>query len=77
MYDGSSDNKSKKNLCERVLNEYPEIGRYQRELQDLDIYRDGKAYIQTALDSKDGVQEIRDDLDYSYVEECYFRDLLR
>ena len=76
MYDGSSDNKSKKNLCERVLNEYPEIGRYQRELQGLDIYRDGKAYIQTALDSKDGVQEIRDDLDYSYVEECYFRDFI-
>lgn len=76
MYDGSSDNKAKKNLCERVLNEYPEIGRYQRELRDLDIYRDGKAYIQTALDSKDGVQEIRDDLDYSYVEECYFRDFI-
>ena len=55
--------------------ERPEVVKYSREINDTDVYSNGKTFIKDALHLvNNNIEEINDDPDYDYAEVYYFRE---
>lgn len=55
--------------------ERPEVVKYSREINDTDVYSNGKTFIKDALHLvNNNIEEINDDPDYDYADVYYFRE---